>query len=182
MGDVWKWGQQVGGNCWRTTGDIGDSWGSMSGIGFGQNGHERYAGPGHWNDPDYILIGAIDDPAKWNQQQTPVLVSLTADEQYSYMSMWALMASPLFFGGDMGALDDFTLGILNNSEVIDVDQDALGWQGRVVRPVSYTHLEDAHRPISLGLRLPGARRMLFYASLALVPALLFCLMLLLARR
>ncbi len=95
--------------------------------------HASYAGPGHWNDPDYILIGAIDDPAKYGQSQKPALVSLTADEQYSYMSMWALMASPLFFGGDMSQLDDFTLGILCNSEVIDVDQDALGWQGRVVR-------------------------------------------------
>ncbi len=79
------------------------------------------------------MIGAIDDPAKYGQAQTPTRVSLTADEQYSYMSMWALMASPLFFGGDMAQLDDFTLGILCNSEVIDVDQDALGWQGRVVR-------------------------------------------------
>ncbi len=68
-----------------------------------------------------------------NQPQTPVRVSLTADEQYSYMSMWALMASPLFFGGDMSALDDFTWAFSCNSEVIDVDQDALGWQGRVVR-------------------------------------------------
>ncbi len=67
------------------------------------------------------------------RRKRPYRVSLTADEQYSYMSMWALMASPLFFGGDMAALDDFTLGILCNSEVIDVDQDALGWQGRVVR-------------------------------------------------
>jgi alpha-galactosidase len=66
-----------------------------------------------------------------HQPEAPT--SLSADEQYSYMSMWALMASPLFFSGDMSKLDDFTLGILCNSEVIDVDQDALGWQGRVVR-------------------------------------------------
>jgi alpha-galactosidase len=137
MGDVWTWAPDSGGHSWRTTGDLGDEKRKrLPGfyyIAFANAAHASYAGPGHWNDPDYILIGAIDDPAKYNQPQTPVRVSLTADEQYSYMSMWALMASPLFFGGDMSSLDDFTLGILTNSEVIDVDQDALGWQGRVVR-------------------------------------------------
>jgi alpha-galactosidase len=137
MGDVWTWGADSGGNSWRTTGDLGDEkrkrLPGFYSIALANAGHASYAGPGHWNDPDYILIGAIDDPAKYDQQQTPVPVSLTADEQYSYMSMWSLMASPLFFGGDMSHLDDFTLGILCNSEVIDVDQDALGWQGRVVR-------------------------------------------------
>ena len=59
MGDVWKWGAEVGGNCWRTTGDITDNWGSMSGIGFGQDGHEKYAGPGHWNDPDMLVVGKV---------------------------------------------------------------------------------------------------------------------------
>ena len=59
MGDVWTWGAEVGGNCWRTTGDINDSWGSMSGIGFSQDGHEKYAGPGHWNDPDMLVVGKV---------------------------------------------------------------------------------------------------------------------------
>jgi alpha-galactosidase len=137
MGDVWTWAADIGGNSWRTTGDLGDEkrkrLPGFYSIALANASHASYAGPGHWNDPDYILIGAIDDPAKYGQPQKPALVSLTADEQYSYMSMWALMASPLFFGGDMSQLDDFTLGILSNSEVIDVDQDALGWQGRVVR-------------------------------------------------
>ena len=57
MGNVWEWGDEVGGNCWRTTGDITDSWGSMAGIGFAQAGHERYARPGHWNDPDMLVVG-----------------------------------------------------------------------------------------------------------------------------
>ncbi|MGO8816972.1 MAG: hypothetical protein ACLQVG_20210 [Terriglobia bacterium] len=89
------------------------------------------AGPGHWNDPDYLLIGTIGNA--FNGDEPPALTTLTPDEQYSYMSMWSLMAAPLFFAGDMANLDNFTLGILCNSEVIDVDQDALGWQGRVVR-------------------------------------------------
>ena len=59
MGNVWEWGTEVGGNSWRTTGDINDSWGSMSGIGFGQAGHEKYAGPGHFNDPDMLVVGKV---------------------------------------------------------------------------------------------------------------------------
>jgi alpha-galactosidase len=134
MGDVWTWAPDAGGNSWRTTGDLGAEKASrlpgFYSIAFANASHASYAGPGHWNDPDYILIGFIDDP---DHPVKPVPAPLTADEQYSYMSMWALMASPLFFGGDIAQLDDFTLGILCNSEVIDVDQDALGWQGRVVR-------------------------------------------------
>jgi alpha-galactosidase len=116
MGDVWTWGPDAGGHAWRTTSDLGAEKASrlpgFYSIAFANAGHASYAGPGRWNDPDYILIGAIDDP---DHPQKPVPASLTPDEQYSYMSMWALMASPLFFGGDMAQLDDFTLGILCNS-------------------------------------------------------------------
>ena len=59
MGKVWEWGAEVGGNCWRTTGDISDTWASMSRIGFGQAGHEKYAGPGHLNDPDMLVVGKV---------------------------------------------------------------------------------------------------------------------------
>jgi alpha-galactosidase len=137
MGDVWTWGADAGGNSWRTTGDLGMEKDSrlpgLYSIAFANAGHSSFAGPGHWNDPDYLLIGRVGDAFKWDQPQTAAPTSLTPDEQYSYMSMWSLMAAPLFFAGDMASLDDFTLGILCNSEVIDVDQDALGWQGRVVR-------------------------------------------------
>ncbi len=59
MGDVWEWGAKVGGNSWRTTGDITDTWQSMSDIAFNQAGHEIYAGPGHWNDPDMLVVGMV---------------------------------------------------------------------------------------------------------------------------
>ena len=59
MGNVWEWGGTVGGNCWRTTGDIEDTWESMSGIGFSQEGHEKYAKPGNWNDPDMLVVGMV---------------------------------------------------------------------------------------------------------------------------
>ena len=121
MGDVWKWGAEVGGNCWRTTGDIGDSWGSMAGIGFSQNGHEKYAGPGHWNDPDMLVVGMVG----WGDLHP---TGLTPNEQYTHISLWCLLAAPLLIGCDMAQLDDFTLGLLTNDEVLEVNQDPLGKQ------------------------------------------------------
>ncbi|MGO8786855.1 MAG: putative Ig domain-containing protein [Terriglobia bacterium] len=132
---VWNWGAEVHGNLWRTTGDLGAERGDrLPGfyrIAFANAEHFAAAGPGHWNDPDYILIGYVgnafhsDDPTK--------RTTLTPDEQYSYMSMWSLMASPLFYSGVITQLDAFTLNVLCNSEVIDIDQDVLGKQATIIR-------------------------------------------------
>ena len=135
MGDVWKWGRQVGGMSWRTTGDLGVAKGNtLPGfytVGFANAALDAYAGPGGWNDPDYILIGTVGDANHSDLAAKPT--PLKAEEQYSYMSMWALMASPLFFSGDMTKLDAFTLNVLCNAEVIDIDQDPLGKQAKIVR-------------------------------------------------
>jgi alpha-galactosidase len=77
------------------------------------------------------LIGTVGDAR--NIAAPARLTSLTHEEQYSYMSMWSLMAAPLIFSGDMTKLDEFTLNVLCNSEVIDIDQDSLGKQGVIVR-------------------------------------------------
>ncbi len=134
QGDVWSWGDSVGANSWRTTGDLGiEPRTSLPGfytVGFANARHADFAAPGLWNDPDYILIGNIGNAHDFVQPAK--LTDLTPDEQYSYMSMWVLMASPLFFSGDMSKLDPFTLNILCNSEVIDIDQDALGRQAQVI--------------------------------------------------
>jgi alpha-galactosidase len=133
--DVWKWGKQVGGNSWRISGDVGvmrDS--GLPGFyqaGFASAALSAHGGPGGWNDPDYILIGTVGDAT--NIAKPARLTSLTHEEQYSYMSMWSVMAAPLIFSGDMTRLDNFTLNILCNSEVIDIDQDSLGKQGVIVR-------------------------------------------------
>jgi alpha-galactosidase len=135
MGDVWKWGRAVGGNSWRTTGDLGleagDALPGFYKIGFANAAHSEDAGPGGWNDPDYILIGTVGDAHHIDAPGK--LTSLTHEEQYSYMSMWSLMAAPLIFSGEMDHLDAFTLNVLCNAEVIDVDQDALGKQATIVR-------------------------------------------------
>jgi alpha-galactosidase len=134
-GDVWKWGREQGGNSWRTTDDVGvapnTSLPGFYNVGFATALLSQYAGPGGWNDPDYILIGTVGDAR--NFASPARLTSLTHDEQYSYMSMWSLMAAPLIFSGDMSKLDEFTLNVLCNSEVIDIDQDSLGKQGVIVR-------------------------------------------------
>ncbi|HWD19124.1 MAG TPA: NPCBM/NEW2 domain-containing protein [Verrucomicrobiae bacterium] len=121
MGDVWKWGAEVGGNCWRTTGDIRDSWGSLSANGFSSAGHETYAGPGHWNDPDMLVVGNLG----WGSVRP---CHLTPSEQYTHLSLWCLLDSPLLIGCDMSHLDDFTKSLLSNDEVLDVNQDELGRQ------------------------------------------------------
>jgi alpha-galactosidase len=138
LGDVWSWVDSAGGQSWRTTGDLGlEKATSLPGfysIGFENAKYAESAGPGLWNDPDYILIGQIGDANDFNRPAK--MTDLTADEQYSYMSMWSLMAAPLFFSGDMSNLDPFTLNILCNSEVIDIDQDPLGRQAKIIAKTS----------------------------------------------
>lgn len=119
MGNVWEWGAAVGGNCWRTTGDITDTWGSLSGIYRSQAGHEKYAGPGHWNDPDMLVVGRVG----WGN---PHPSRLTPNEQILHITLWALVASPLLIGCDMANMDAFTVAVLSNDEVLDVNQDPLG--------------------------------------------------------
>ncbi len=142
MSDVWKWGAQDGGNCWRTTGDIRDTWKSMLSNGEKQKGLESFAGPGHWNDPDMLVVGQVG----WHKQLHPT--HLTADEQYFHISLWCLQASPLLIGCDLTQLDPFTLGLLTNDEVIDVDQDPLGKAAHVVVPAE----KESSYPIEIWAR------------------------------
>ena len=128
MGKVWEWGAEAGGNCWRTTGDIVDNWKSMSGIGFGQDAFAQHARPGHWNDPDMLVVGRVG--LVWGPQLRPT--RLSPDEQYTHVTLWSILAAPLLIGADLERLDPFTLGLLTNDEVLDVNQDLLGRQGHRV--------------------------------------------------
>lgn len=129
--DVWTWGREIGGHFWRTSGDVGDPahdlWNSVSRIGFAQAGKEKWAGPGGWNDPDNILIGQII----WKGH--PASAPLTHNEQYTYVTLWSVLSSPLVFGGDVTKLDAFTLSLLTNDEILAVDQDPLAAQGSPVQ-------------------------------------------------
>src|SRR5205807_22126 len=113
--EVWKWGPQVGGNAWRTTGDIRDAWDSMTKIGFDQDELAPYASPGHWNDPDMLEIGNG---------------GMTDDEYRTHMTLWSMLAAPLLAGNDLRSMSDSTREILINREVIAIDQDKEGKQGR----------------------------------------------------
>ncbi len=121
-GRVWEWGAEPGieGNSWRTTGDITDTWQSMSNIGFQQVDLAQYAGPGHWNDPDMLVIGHLG----WGPNPRPT--RLTPNEQYTHITLWTLYSSPMLLGCDMTNIDYFTLSLLSNDEVLAVHQDPLG--------------------------------------------------------
>ena len=123
LADVWKWGELVGANLWRTTGDITDTWESVTRIGFNlQRKLAPYAGPGHWNDPDMLVVGKVG----WGKGLRDS--RLTADEQYSHVSLWALLSAPLLIGCDLASIDKFTLNLLCNNEITAVNQDPLGKQ------------------------------------------------------
>jgi alpha-galactosidase len=120
MGDVWTWGGEIGGNLWRTTGDINDSWQSMTEIGFDQNKASLYAGPGRWNDPDMLVVGKVGWGPKLRDSK------LTRHEQITHITLWGLLSAPLLIGCDMPQMDQLTLDLLSNDEVLAVNQDSLG--------------------------------------------------------
>lgn len=145
MSDVWKWGDSVNGNCWRTTNDITDTWTSVKNIALDQDKSAPYAKPGNWNDPDMLVIGTVG----WGN---PHPSKLKPDEQYLHVSLWSLFSAPLLIGCDMEKLDDFTLNLLTNDEVIEINQDPLGKQATCVQTIGdlriyVKELEDGSRVI-----------------------------------
>ena len=109
----WEWAGAVG-HLWRTTGDINDSWNSMINIFLQQKDLSKYAGPGHWNDPDMLEIGNG---------------GMTTEEYKTHFSLWCMLASPLLAGNDLQNMTPETKTILLNKEIIALDQDSLGRQG-----------------------------------------------------
>lgn len=175
MAQVWKWGKEVGGHSWRTADDLGHRF-TLFQDGFDLYSRERldrYAGPGAFNDPDYLLLGELAGSGE-KKRKTP----FTPNEQYTQVSMWSLISAPLILSGDMTTLDPFTLSLLTNDEVIAVDQDALVKAARRVAKVGETEvwakpLEDGGWAVGLfnlaedegpvrvtwkDLRLSGRRR------------------------
>ncbi len=136
--NVAEWGPEAGGNLWRTTGDISDHWWSMSSLGFdsqntlnGKAPLAKFAGPGHWNDPDMLEIGNG---------------GMNDTEYRTHMSLWAMLAAPLLAGNDLRNMTDATKEILMNKEVIAVDQDREGIQGAAIRKEGECSLAPPNRP------------------------------------
>ena len=128
-GNVWEWGAEVGGQSWRTAGDLGFALNRIFEVALNNVEHAAWQKPGAWNDPDYIQIGWIGNARK---NGLPRECPFTPTEQYSFMSLWCLMSAPLFYSGDLTKLNAFTLNVLCNPEVIAVDQDPLGQCARVM--------------------------------------------------
>lgn len=145
MSDVWQWGDSVGGSSWRTTNDITDTWTSVKNIALMQDKTATGAKPGNWNDPDMLVVGTVG----WG---SPHPSKLRPDEQYLHFSLWCLFSAPLLIGCDMEKLDDFTLNLLTNDEVIALDQDPLGKQATCVKTIGelmiyVKELEDGSRAV-----------------------------------
>ncbi len=116
QGSPWLWGSSVG-NLWRTTGDISDNWTSMLSNFDSSATHAAYAGSGGWNDPDMLEVGNG---------------GMSATEDQTHFSLWAISAAPLILGNDMTNMSASAKSTLTNTEVIAVDQDSLGVQGTKV--------------------------------------------------
>lgn len=123
--DVWKWGADAGGNLWRTTGDIRDTWDSMTHIGFAQPNIAQYSKPGHWNDPDMLEIGNG---------------GMTETEYQTHMTLWAMLAAPLISGNDLANMPKSIHDILTNHDVIGIDQDPLGKEAARVNTEGSTEI------------------------------------------
>ncbi len=154
----WLWGKEVGGNLWRTADDIQDRWqgrvkwpaGDCCSNGVVdivdlQVGLESYAGPGHWNDPDMLEVGNG---------------GMTDTEYRSHFSLWAILAAPLIAGNDLRDMRPEIRDILTNKEVIAVDQDPLGSEGKRVKKngdleVWSKQMKDGSRAVILFNRASG---------------------------
>lgn len=113
-------------NLWRTGGDIRDSWLSLFISAFTIDKWAPYAGPGHWNDPDMLIVGNISTGTGLHPTR------LTPDEQYSHVSLFSLLSAPLLIGCPIEQLDSFTVSLLSNDEIIEIDQDPLGKPARLL--------------------------------------------------
>ncbi|MBQ0080791.1 MAG: putative Ig domain-containing protein [Alistipes sp.] len=135
-------------NCYRTTGDIRDTWKSILKLGFTQERWRAFHHPGHWADPDMLVVGTVGWGPKLHNTK------LTVAEQYTHISLWALLASPLLIGCDIASMDEFTRSLLTNSEVIDINQDPLGVHAAALvlndnEAVYAKHLEDGSLAVGL---------------------------------
>ena len=144
MRAVWRWGPEVGANMWRTTDDIaipnylGGNYDQVSLVGFQQNGLEKFAGPGHWNDPDILQIG---------------IGKMDHDEERTQMTLWCILAAPLLAGNDLREMRKEILDILTNREVVAIDQDPKGVQG--VRVAKDGDKEVWEKPLADGSHAVG---------------------------
>ena len=163
MAHVAEWGESIGGNSWRTKGDLKDSWQCVVQCIDTHRDDWKYAHPGCWNDPDMMVLGWVSTAGG------PHYTYLTPNEQYSHMSLWVLQAAPIMLGCDLTKLDPFTRNLLVNREVLEIHQDELGQQARSVFHEDATDiwvkmLADGNKAIGVVNRYPFKRKVSFRFS------------------
>ncbi len=132
--EPWKWAKQVGGHLWRISGDIGDVWNQDASHPGGLRGIlnileinaplGEYAGPAGWNDPDMLVVGIGGKSMSIGHESK----GCTREQYKSHFSLWCMMASPLLSGNDVRNMDDSTLNVLLDADLIAINQDVLGRQ------------------------------------------------------
>jgi alpha-galactosidase len=155
-GNVWEWGAEpaIGGNSWRTTGDIRDNWPQTMQIGFNPRWSDidigQYGGPGHWNDVDMLVIGVVG----WSYEPQHES-KLSPAEQLTHISLWTLHAAPLILGCDLAQADDFTISLLTNDEVLAINQDPMGRGAKAIYKTPNNGLQIWARPLADGSKAIG---------------------------
>ena len=155
-GNVWEWGAEpdIGGNSWRTTGDIRDNWPQTMQIGFNPRWSDidigQYGGPGHWNDFDMLVIGVVG----WSYEPQHES-KLSPAELLTHISLWTLHAAPLILGCDLAQADDFTISLLTNDEVLAINQDPMGRGAKAVYKTPNSGLQVWARPLADGSKAVG---------------------------
>lgn len=139
-------------NLWRTTADIRDNWDGISRV-LNDDKWFKFTSPGHWNDPDILQVGRIGKAGQNNTsfQQT----NLTPDEQYTQISLWSLLSAPLIISSDLENIDDFTLGLLTNDDVIAVNQDLAGKSAKRITPQGINNLVIVTKALEDGTLAAG---------------------------
>lgn len=122
-----RWGEANGSNLWRTWFDLKDTWGGVLNAAKSTAGNRAHSHPGFWADPDMLVVGRLHTGVLGEHDTL-----LTPNEQYTHLSVWAILNAPLLLGCRMNRLDDFTLNLLRNPEVIDIDQDVVHAPGRIL--------------------------------------------------
>lgn len=137
-GAVWRWGAQAGGQLWRTHNDVADVWPVILRNGFSNMGVTPFQRPGHYNDLDMLMVGKSNWPSRLGQYEIPQTAArptqLTQTEQYTHITLWSLMASPLIISSDLNQIDPFTKSLLTNDDILAVNQDPLVAPARLVNP------------------------------------------------
>jgi alpha-galactosidase len=130
--DPWLWAPKINIQSWRIGGDLNHNVHNYFKDALRIiNEYRDYSTPGHWNDPDFMYIGKIHNARR--KMDPPQDIPLSSNQRYQYVSLWSIICAPYFFSANMDELDDFTISILRNADLANVNQDELGHVAEIVR-------------------------------------------------